>query len=88
MGPIIYQEDITVGTTPTKTQNPVRCNTVLIKALAGNSEDIFYGNDQVTVDNGMTLSAGQSVRESDVYSSEHFYFVSASGGQHVRLLMR
>lgn len=88
MGPILGQEDITVGATATKTATPKGCRSVLIKALKANTEDIFYGNDTVTTATGMPLSAGESVREDEIPTTECLYFISVSGGQHVRLLYR
>jgi hypothetical protein len=58
---IVWQDKLTIGVAATRLANAsTPCNSILLKADADNSNDIWVGESDVAITKGVPLSAGES----------------------------
>lgn len=84
--PAIASGQVTVTTAGTAVAVSVDSETILIKALAGNSGYIYVGTSAVDSSNGLELSAGEAVEISGFAASGTIYVDSSSNGDKIAYL--
>lgn len=84
-GEIAGQGEKTVPTGTAEAIGTGEANSVIVKALAANTVDVYVGGSGVTTSNGFPLAAGEAIAL-DVRAIGDIFVISGSASQKVRYL--